>query len=383
MKKYLIDDKFIFIDKNLDTYLLEKYKHKQKDIKCSWYIYDENNKSLYSPIYFELKSSLNGHFDFSILKRETLDVIDFISKNFNIRKDLIRIYFNGKDGFYLVIPGIVTGLFDVNNINKAIKRIAEYIKEKINVKNLRLDIYELNSYHIKFNTQNKNTNLFLLNLSIDLLNKFTYKKLVDYASCERNKRFFGRVNYRVTKIEPSILQIIKDCINEKEVDTEEIDIWLDGYVPYKIGINKNSVNEFYRRCETIDNYRELLNEAQSFYRHMILQSNKFKGYEKQTFLNNSNYDLIIMLLNYLYIKDSKYQICTISDKSSSYDKVICKIDADGADIILYLSHSIIGNEDIFIEINNHIGNLNFEEIIEITATVFIYLESKYKEDLIK
>lgn len=46
--------------------------------------------------------------------------------------------------------------------------------------------------------------------------KFTYKELVKYASCQRKERFFGRVDYRVTEIEPSLLEII-DKHSEKRL----------------------------------------------------------------------------------------------------------------------------------------------------------------------
>ena len=58
-----------------------------------------------------------------------------------MKKYLIRIYFNGKDGFYLVIPGIVIGLFRLNNFNEELKKLAEYVKERINIENIRTDIY--------------------------------------------------------------------------------------------------------------------------------------------------------------------------------------------------------------------------------------------------
>lgn len=375
MKKYLIDDKIIFVEEELETYVLEKYKYKQKEVKCCWFSGDEESDKLYSPIYFELRSDLKGYFDYSILKRETLDVIDFISNNFNIRKDLIRIFFNGKDGFYLVIPGIVTGLFYLNNINKQIKKIAKYIKGKIDIKSLRLDIYELDSYHIVFNTENKSTNLFLVNLGIELLNKFTYKELIDYTKYERKERFFGRVDYRVNDIEPSILEVIGDMEDEKEIKK-----WRDEYIPYEKGVNKNSVKEFYRRCDTIDKYMMLIDEARCLFNQINLESNRFKGQEKEIFIRDKKFDLIQIILNYLYIKNSKYQICRLNDEMLSYrEKVICEISKDNADLILYLSTFIIGNEDIFIKMSNGIESLSFEEIIEVTATVYIYLENRYEK----
>lgn len=373
MKKYLIEDKIIFVEEELENYVIEKYKYKKKEVKCCWISRNDYSKKLYSPIYFELRSSLKGHFDYSILKRETLDVINFVSTRFNIRKDLIRIFFNGKDGFYLVIPGIVTGLFDLDNINKKIKRIAEYIKKEIDIKTLRLDIYELDSYHIQFNTENKSTNLFLVNLGIELLDKLKYNELIDYAKYERKEKFFGRVDYRVSEIEPNIIKII-----EEVEDEEEFNIWEKGYINCEKGINKNSVKEFYKRCESIDKYIGLIDEAKEFYNNIYLQSNRFKGLEKEIFIRDAKYDLIEMLLSYLYIKDSKYQIYRLNNSISSYkEKVICKISKDSADLILYLGTTIIGNEEMFIKFSNGIENLSFEEIIEIIATVYIYLENKY------
>lgn len=375
MKKYLIEDKIIFVEEDLESYIVEKYKYKKKEIKCCWISENNYSKKLYSPIYFELRSDLKGYFDYSILKRETLDVINFISIRFNIRKDLIRIFFNGKDGFYLVIPGIVTGLFELENINKKVKRIAEYIKREIDVKTLRLDIYELDSYHIQFNTENKSTNLYLVNLGVELLDKLKYNELIDYAKYERKERFFGRVDYRVSDINPSILEIIE------EVEDEYIcNDFKEGYITYEKGINKDSVKEFYKRCESIDKYIGLIDEAKELYNNIYLQSNRFKGREKDSFIRDSKYNLIESLLNYLYINNSKYQICRLNDSILSYkEKVICEISKDGVDLILYLGTTIIGNENMFIKFSDGTESLSFEEMIEIIATVYIYLENNHEK----
>lgn len=377
MKKYIIEDEIIFIEEELENYLIEKYKYKKKEIKCYWVSKNDYSQKLYSPIYFELRSDLKEHFDYSILKRETICVINFISERFNIRKDLIRIFFNGKDGFYLVIPGIVTGLFDLDNINKKIKKIAEYIKSEIDIKTLRLDIYELDSYHIQFNTQNKNTNLFLVNLGIELLDKFKYSELIDYAKHERKERFFGRVDYKISNIEPSLLEII-----EKNECEEELNIWDEEYVPCKKGINKSYVKEFYKICESNSKYIGLIDEARSLYNRIYLQSNRFKEAEKEAFIGDCKYNLIESILNYLYVQNSKHQICRLNDSiSSNKEKVICEIGKDSADLILYYGTQIIGNEEIFIKYDDGIENISFDELIEITATIYIYLENKYMKNI--
>ena len=373
MKKYLIDEKVVFAHNTLNTYIIERYKYKEKEVKVCWYSGNIELGELYAPIYFELRNDLKGYFDYSILKRETLEVVEFITERFNIRKDLIRIYFNGKDGFYIVIPGIVTGLFRLKNINEELKKLAEYVKESINVENIRTDIYELDSYHIEFNTENKSTNLYLVNLSKEMVNKFTYKELVKYASYKREDRFFGRVDYRATEIEPSLLEVI-DNHSEKRL----INQWLDGYIPTESGINKESVKKFYRECETIEEYIGLVDEAREFYNHMRLQSNRFKESEKETFFKDVNYDLIIMLLNYLYIKNSKYQLYKLEEESVVKEHVLCDINGkNNAELILYFNSFIMGNEDINIYMGNDLGKKSFEEVIEIAATLYIYLKNNY------
>ena len=373
MKKYLIDEKVVFAHNTLNTYIIERYKYKEKEVKVCWYSGNIELGELYAPIYFELRNDLKGYFDYSILKRETLEVVEFITERFNIRKDLIRIYFNGKDGFYIVIPGIVTGLFRLKNINEELKKLAEYVKESINVENIRTDIYELDSYHIEFNTENKSTNLYLVNLSKEMVNKFTYKELVKYASYKREDRFFGRVDYRATEIEPSLLEVI-DNHSEKRL----INQWLDGYIPTESGINKESVKKFYRECETIEEYIGLVDEAREFYNHMRLQSNRFKESEKETFFKDVNYDLIIMLLNYLYIKNSKYQLYKLEEESIVKEHVLCEINGkNNAELILYFNSFIMGNEDISIYMGNDLGKKSFEEVIEIAATLYIYLKNNY------
>ena len=99
--KYLIDEDILYIDDRLQGYIEEKYRYNYKEVKKSWFHVSSDKKNLLSGLlYFELQKDLKGIFDFSILKRETLEVIEFIKETFNIRKDLIRIYFNGENGFY-------------------------------------------------------------------------------------------------------------------------------------------------------------------------------------------------------------------------------------------------------------------------------------------
>ena len=109
---------------------------------------------------------------------------------------------------------------------------------------------------------------------------------------------------------------------------ESINKWLEGYIPTESGINKESVKKFYRECETIEEYIGLVDEAREFYNHMNLESNRFKVSEKENFLKDANYDLIIMLLNYLYIKNSKYQLCRLKEGELVFkEHVLCEINS--------------------------------------------------------
>lgn len=86
-----------------------------------------------------------------------------------------------------------------------------------------------------------------------------------------------------------------------------------------------------------------------------------------------------MLISYLYVRDSKYCLCELKDKSIIPYKhaVIAEVGKDFVDIILYLDGTIIGNEEMFIEIDDF-AYKSLEELIEIAVTVYKYLESTYE-----
>lgn len=145
---------------------------------------------------------------------------------------------------------------DTNNLCKILKRLAEYVKLELDCRNLRLDIYELDSYHIEFNTENKSTSLFLVDLSVELLMKYTYKELIRYA---RNKKeeIFEVVQVNEIDIDDSIFEGI-----EKIGRYVNYEAWIGNYVPLQIGINKEAVKEFYSMCETVKKYEGLIEELE-------------------------------------------------------------------------------------------------------------------------
>ena len=337
-------------------------------MKKSWFHVSSDKKNLLSGLlYFELQKDLKGIFDFSILKRETLEVLEFIKETFNIRKDLIRIYFNGENGFYLTVPSVAIDEIAETNICDALKKIAIYVKEETGVESLKLDIYDIDSFHISFKSKKESTNLYLINISAEMLSKFTYKELINYASEYRDERYYGMVDYMYPD---EMNPVIKEVVGAKE-EEKYINTWLKDYSnDIKKDEMEESVSRLIKLCDENEAYKGLIEEGQVLYNEIMLMSNKYEGYKRESFIRSAHYGLILTFIDNLYVKHSEYQLLNLNEYSTS--KVLCNFVEGKLDLLFYFSNHYFGNEEIGIKVTKELEEATYEELLEFVILIYEY-----------
>lgn len=136
-------------------------RHKNTGLYLSAYIYDNvdvKEASLYADFYLDF----DAEDDFEKAREDAIASISYLKQKFtyNIPEEVIRIYFSGKKGIHLVVPGAVFGIEPDKHLNEYFKVMATSVSEQTIHNTLDLKIYDRRRLFRMANSIHADTGLY-------------------------------------------------------------------------------------------------------------------------------------------------------------------------------------------------------------------------------
>lgn len=142
---------------------IQQYRKKNNNtgLYLSAYIYDNidvKEASLYADFYLDF----DAEDDFEKAREDAIASVTYLKQKFtyNIPESMIRIYFSGKKGIHLVVPGIAFGIEPDKHLNEYFKMMAQGCSEQTVHKTLDLKIYDRRRLFRMTNSIHADTGLF-------------------------------------------------------------------------------------------------------------------------------------------------------------------------------------------------------------------------------
>lgn len=359
----------MFVSSTASEYIKAKYR--EKPVLTSWYFCDfDDSQKLHAPIYIEVKKDLMGVSDYANLQSDVLKVIKYFKDNMKIDSKYLRIYFNGENGFYIVLPSIISGLGESNNVNFIIKKIAEQIKDETKCESIRLDIYDISSTHYMFNTINQKTGLYLVNLSEDLIREFTYKNLITLAGKSNNESYFTETVMPFTYAEKSVYETEKNYNGFEE--------W-KGRNTRAYGVCDTALEEFKNKCEHNSIYKRQFQKLELSYKDVFLASSKYSMNDRKYFVRVMMVEMIKTFISNIHSSDKHVSFRWYAEKpDSDRNCALCSDYTKQVDPLLHVNIYSIENEKFCIVLDDFFNNINFDYLLKVIATIDNVIEkSRY------
>ncbi|MSR90971.1 hypothetical protein [Inconstantimicrobium porci] len=369
INKYIINDRQVFMSSSASEYIKAKYR--EKAVLTSWYFCDSHySQKLHAPIYIEIKKELIGVSDYTNLQNDVLKVIKYLRENMKIETKYLRIYFNGENGFYIVLPSIISGLGQANNVNFIIRKIVESIKEETNVDSIRLDIYDISNTHYMFNTINQKTGLYLINLSEELIKQFTYKNLITLAGKNMNETYFEETVIPFTYSDKSVYEIEKDYNGFKQ--------WQGRHIR-EYGVCDTALKEFKNKCIHNSIYKEQFQKLELSYKDVFLASSKYSMNERKYFVRVMMVEMIKTFISNIHSNDKHVSFRWYAEKpDSERNCALCSDYVKQVDPLIHVNIHSIENEKFCIVLDDFFNNINFDYLLKVIATIDSVIEkSRY------
>lgn len=199
-----------------------KEKFNNIDVYTTVFTYDsedQNNSTLYGPMYIDLDMDFNDEKEFNDLKLDLLLIVQALEDDFFIPRDRLLIYFTGKKGFHIIVPQTVFGLELRNDTNIHYKKIAmELDKATIN-KVVDTRIYDRKRLFRLPNTINSKSGLYKVRVLLDDLKNMSFEDMKEYAS--EPKYIQSKVDFSLVKRAKEKFDSIIDEYYKEEQEKKE------------------------------------------------------------------------------------------------------------------------------------------------------------------
>lgn len=120
--------------KRIDVDNLPKFQHEEaNDFNCFATVQQYANESkvegedFIAPLYFDLDYST----DPSVAQQEAIKLIDFFLHELDLKETDLRVYFSGSKGFHIIIDDRALGIKPRNDLHRAYKHIAGYLRYRL------------------------------------------------------------------------------------------------------------------------------------------------------------------------------------------------------------------------------------------------------------
>ncbi len=135
-----------------------------------------------APLYFDLDHAE----DPSVSQKDAVKLVEFFTKEMDIRESDMWIYFSGSKGFHILISSDALGIEPRNDLHKIFKHMAGYLVHRLGLTSLDLVVYTEKRMIRLPNSMHQKTNLFKTEISVDELNKLTLEEIKDLAKSPRH-----------------------------------------------------------------------------------------------------------------------------------------------------------------------------------------------------
>lgn len=192
------------------------------------YVKDQNNKDAYKTLFyyesddiyncrimgslmFDFDKEIHAEQEYKQIVRDVVMAFLFIEEEMHIKESDIRLYFSGSKGFHLEVPFELLGIEPSADLAEQYKIIGKKITNEIIHNTVDTKIYERRRLFRIPNTINTKTGLYKVPITLDMLRKFSYEEMKEYASSPKeiahNNSFIP--NKETTKAYKRILMIYK------------------------------------------------------------------------------------------------------------------------------------------------------------------------------
>ncbi|MHB1166972.1 MAG: DNA primase small subunit domain-containing protein [Carboxydocellales bacterium] len=145
-----------------------------------------------APLYFDLDHAGNP----SISQAEAIKLVDFFTKELDVKPTDIQVYFSGSKGFHILIHETALGITPRNDLHKTFKHIAGYLRHRLGAEDKPLEAIDLVVYTSSRmlrlpNSIHQKTRLFKVELSLDELQNKTLGEIREMAKEPRKEGPFS------------------------------------------------------------------------------------------------------------------------------------------------------------------------------------------------
>lgn len=142
---------------------------------------DQNESDLFGAFYLDLDLDIQNESDYMILKRDIINIVNYIEESYGIKHTSIKFYFSGKKGFHLIIPCSVLGITPDKNLNVYYKEMAKEINNATVTGLIDTKIYDKKRLFRLPNSINGKTGLYKVPIKYKQILSFSFEEMKEYA----------------------------------------------------------------------------------------------------------------------------------------------------------------------------------------------------------
>lgn len=169
----------------MEIHQLQDYRKKNNNtgLYLSAYVYDNldvKEANLYADFYLDF----DAEDDFEKAREDAIASVSYLKQKFtyNIPEGMIRIYFSGKKGIHLVVPGLVFGVEPDKHLNEYFKVMAQGVAEQTEHKTLDLKIYDRRRLFRMTNSIHADTGLYKIPITYFELVMLSVEEIKELAT---------------------------------------------------------------------------------------------------------------------------------------------------------------------------------------------------------
>ena len=206
--EYLFSRNRYIFDRAINQFANER---NQYSAFCSTFKYntqDIDNSLMYGDLYFDFDDINN----FENVRKDVIVVLNMIEVIFQIKKELVKIYFSGNKGIHLIVPAELLGVTPSAELNYIYKYIVTLAKSFTPNKTLDTQIYDNKRLFRIPNTKHEKSHLYKIPITLNELQSLSINQIRDMAKQQRY------MSYPIYTILPNANRAYKKMVNEYETN---------------------------------------------------------------------------------------------------------------------------------------------------------------------
>lgn len=181
----------------------------------------QNDSDLYGPMYLDLDLNIETEEDYSILKKDLINIVTYLEMWYGIPSSYIKYYFTGKKGFHLIINPDIFDVTPDNNLNVYYKEIAKELNKATETELIDTKIYDKKRLIRLVNSINSKTGLYKVPVTYEQIVTMSFAEMREYASSPKS---IIKVNTESCEKAVNRLREIKEQINKPKEQKHNGDI---------------------------------------------------------------------------------------------------------------------------------------------------------------